>query len=66
MEKEGIKENGGGGDSGMIYKFCKCHNVLPPSTTIRNSHLKRCIVTASHSNRRIRNKITQLAHEFFK
>jgi hypothetical protein len=35
-----IKENGGGVNSSMIYliyckNFCKCHNVSPPSTTIK-------------------------------
>jgi hypothetical protein len=34
----GIKKNGGGVNSSMIYLihckiFCKCHNVTPPSTT---------------------------------
>jgi hypothetical protein len=33
---EGIKENGGGVNSTMIYceNFCKCHNGPLPSTTI--------------------------------
>jgi hypothetical protein len=36
----GIKENGGGGNSIMLYliyckNFFKCHNVLPPSRTIK-------------------------------
>jgi hypothetical protein len=37
MGGEGIKENDGGVSSSMIYckKFYKCHNVLPPSTTIK-------------------------------
>jgi hypothetical protein len=37
MGDRGIKENGGGVNSNMIYSiycenFCKCHNVPPPST----------------------------------
>jgi hypothetical protein len=36
----GIKENGGGLNSSMIYliyckNFCKCHNVPQPSTIIK-------------------------------
>jgi hypothetical protein len=33
----GIKENGGGEKSTVIYckNFCKCHNVPSPSTTIK-------------------------------
>jgi hypothetical protein len=36
----GIKENGEGVNSIMLYliyskNFCKCHNVPPPSTTIK-------------------------------
>jgi hypothetical protein len=36
-----IKENSEGVNSSMIYliqckNFCKCHNVPPPSTTIKN------------------------------
>jgi hypothetical protein len=35
-----IEENGWGGNSKMIYlihckNFCKCHNVPPPRTTIK-------------------------------
>jgi hypothetical protein len=41
----GIKKNGEGVDSSMIYlihcrNFCKCHNVPPPSTTITNFKIK--------------------------
>jgi hypothetical protein len=41
---EGIKENGGGVNLGMIYlvyckKLCKCHSVSLPSTTIK---FKKC------------------------
>jgi hypothetical protein len=37
MEREGVKENGGGMNSSTIYllyyrNFCKCHSVPPPST----------------------------------
>jgi hypothetical protein len=40
MGEVGIKENGGGVNSSMIYlvyskNFCKCPNVLLPSTTIK-------------------------------
>jgi hypothetical protein len=40
MGGEWIKENGGGVNSSMINfiyckKFCKCHNVPLPSTTIK-------------------------------
>jgi hypothetical protein len=32
-----IKENDGGGEFKLIYykNFCKCHDVPPPSTTIK-------------------------------
>jgi hypothetical protein len=40
MEGGEIKDNGGGVNSSIIYliyckNFCKCHNVPPPSTTIK-------------------------------
>jgi hypothetical protein len=40
MWGRGMEENGGGGNSSMKYliygkNFWKCHNVLPPSTTIK-------------------------------
>jgi hypothetical protein len=42
--KDGIKENGGEVNSSMTYliyfkDFCKCHNVPPPSTIIKNSEM---------------------------
>jgi hypothetical protein len=44
MGEGGMKENGGGGNSSVKYliyckNFCKCHNVPPPSTTIKNKIL---------------------------
>jgi translation initiation factor 2 beta subunit (eIF-2beta)/eIF-5 len=50
MEGEGrIKENGGMVErvnSSMIYliyikNFCKCHNIPPPNTTIKNKQKRR-------------------------
>jgi hypothetical protein len=45
MGGQGIKENDGGVNSSTIYltyckNFCECHNVLPPSTTVKNINLK--------------------------
>jgi hypothetical protein len=47
-----IEENGSGGNSKMIHlmhckNFCKCHNVPPPSTTIKRKkriklHVLKC------------------------
>jgi hypothetical protein len=36
IRERGVKENGRGVNSTMIYykNFCKCHNVPPPSTTL--------------------------------
>jgi hypothetical protein len=39
--REGIRENGAGVNSSMIYlihckNFYKCHKILPPSTIIKN------------------------------
>jgi hypothetical protein len=47
MGEEGMKKNGGGVNSSMIYfiyckNFCKCYSVLSPSTMIKKmSHMKK-------------------------
>jgi hypothetical protein len=42
-EGKGVKENGRGVNSSMIYckNFYKCHSVPPPSTTIKNKRKKK-------------------------
>jgi hypothetical protein len=44
MQMGEIKESNGGVNSSMIYlicckNLCKCHNVPPPSTTIKKTHI---------------------------
>jgi hypothetical protein len=39
ISERGLKENWRGENSSMMYgeNFCKCHNVLPPRTTIKKN-----------------------------
>jgi hypothetical protein len=64
QEWGGVKRNDEGVTSSLIYliyikNFCKCHNVLPPSTTIKKRKKEQAVYWIDHIDHHFPTSITE-------